>query len=50
MESDILNNRDFLPEISFSASRSSGPGGQHVNKVSTKMELRFRVMDSILLT
>jgi len=50
MASDILNNRDFLPEISFSASRSSGPGGQHVNKVSTKVELRFRVLDSTLLT
>ena len=29
----ILQNRDFLPELQFSASRSSGPGGQNVNKV-----------------
>jgi ribosome-associated protein len=28
-------------EISWSASRSGGPGGQNVNKVSTKVELRF---------
>lgn len=33
-------------ECKFSASRSSGPGGQNVNKVNTRMELRF----SIILT
>jgi ribosome-associated protein len=33
----------FVPgrEISWTASRSGGPGGQNVNKVSTKIELRF---------
>ncbi|HEX6275667.1 MAG TPA: alternative ribosome rescue aminoacyl-tRNA hydrolase ArfB [Polyangiaceae bacterium] len=33
----------FLPgrELSWTASRSGGPGGQNVNKVSTKIELRF---------
>ncbi|MFV0593810.1 MAG: alternative ribosome rescue aminoacyl-tRNA hydrolase ArfB [Draconibacterium sp.] len=30
-------------ECTFSASRSSGPGGQNVNKVNTKVELRFSV-------
>ena len=50
MPEDILTGRDFLPELTFAASRSRGPGGQHVNKVSTKVELRFRVMDSVLLT
>ncbi len=50
MLTDILDNRDFLPELNFSASRSSGPGGQHVNKVSTKVELRFHVKNSSLLT
>jgi ribosome-associated protein len=44
------DTRDFMPELVFSASRSSGPGGQNVNKVSTKMELRFHVMNSVLLT
>lgn len=38
--------RDSYPEFSFSASRSSGPGGQNVNKVSTKVELRFFIPDS----
>ncbi|PKP32601.1 MAG: aminoacyl-tRNA hydrolase [Bacteroidetes bacterium HGW-Bacteroidetes-16] len=42
--------RDFAPEWIFSASRSSGPGGQNVNKVSSKMELRFHIMDSSLLS
>lgn len=37
-------------EILFSASRSSGPGGQHVNKVSTKIELRFNILKSELLS
>lgn len=28
-------------ELTFSASRSGGPGGQHVNKTSSRIELRF---------
>jgi ribosome-associated protein len=50
MISDILNDRDFSPEFTFTASRSSGPGGQNVNKVSTRVELRFDVTGSALLT
>lgn len=45
----ILQNRDFLPELQFSASRSSGPGGQNVNKVNSRVELRFSVSQSALL-
>ena len=37
-------------EIFFKASRSSGKGGQNVNKVSTKVELNFDVAKSKLLT
>jgi len=36
-------------EIQFSFSRSSGPGGQHVNKVNTKVELRFNIDFSNIL-
>jgi len=31
----------ILPFISFKTSRSGGKGGQHVNKVSSKVELNF---------
>ena len=43
-------DRDFSREFVFTASRSSGPGGQNVNKVSTKVELRFDVYHSDLLS
>jgi ribosome-associated protein len=39
----------LLNEVQFSASRSSGPGGQNVNKVNTKIELRFPVQESAVL-
>jgi ribosome-associated protein len=50
MGPDILTGRDFTPEFTFTASRSSGPGGQNVNKVSTKVELRFNINNSSILT
>jgi ribosome-associated protein len=37
-------------ELAFSASRSSGPGGQNVNKVNSKVTLQFDVKDSAILT
>ena len=46
----VSDARDFTSEFHFSASRSSGPGGQNVNKVSTKVELRFNVVSSSLLS
>ena len=41
MEPSELINRGIEAELSFSAVRSSGPGGQNVNKVSTAVEMRF---------
>lgn len=37
-------------EIQLDFIRSSGPGGQHVNKVSTAVQLRFDVRQSDTLT
>lgn len=37
-------------ELKFSATRSSGPGGQHVNKVNTRITLWFDVGESSSLT
>lgn len=40
----------LAPEIRFSSSRSSGPGGQNVNKVNTKVILKFDIIHSSVLT
>ncbi|MEJ2542626.1 MAG: alternative ribosome rescue aminoacyl-tRNA hydrolase ArfB [Calditrichaceae bacterium] len=37
-----------LNEIDFSAIRSQGPGGQHVNKVASAIQLRFDIQASSL--
>jgi ribosome-associated protein len=37
-------------ELGFTTSRSSGPGGQNVNKVNTKVTLKFDVAQSQVLT
>ncbi|WP_236607230.1 alternative ribosome rescue aminoacyl-tRNA hydrolase ArfB [Sandaracinus amylolyticus] len=36
-------------ELAWSAARASGPGGQNVNKVSSKVDLRFDLEGSIAL-
>ncbi|CAM4705686.1 unnamed protein product [Leuciscus chuanchicus] len=40
---DDLLSRIPVDKLKITYSRSSGPGGQHVNKVSTKAEVRFHV-------
>jgi len=42
--------QSFLPEITFQTSRASGPGGQNVNKVESRVELRFNLPASQVLT
>ena len=44
MNPEELKSRNLENEFIFSSSRSSGPGGQNVNKVSTKVELRFNLL------
>lgn len=49
MNQDELRRRNFESEFNITTSRSSGPGGQNVNKVSTKVELRFNLQTSSVL-
>lgn len=37
-------------EVTFRTSRSSGPGGQSVNKTETRVEVLFVLQDSVLFT
>jgi ribosome-associated protein len=47
-----ISNQPFIEEseLTFSFIRSSGPGGQNVNKVATAVQLRFDVKNSPSLT
>lgn len=40
----------LYPEFIFSTSRSSGPGGQNVNKVNSRVTLEWNVVQSLLFS
>ena len=41
-----MDRKRLLSELQFKATRSSGPGGQHVNKTSTRVELNWHIHTS----
>ncbi len=45
-----MNTEKLFKEIKFKAIRSGGPGGQHANKVSSKVVLFFDVQNSNAFT
>lgn len=44
----IINDQLTIPaqEMEITASRSSGPGGQHVNKTDTRIQVRWNLVES----
>lgn len=48
----VVNDDLFIPrsELTFRATRAGGPGGQHVNTSSTRVELEWNVAGSHSLT
>ena len=45
-----MNPENILKELNFKATRSSGAGGQHVNKTSSKIELSFDLENTLSLS
>jgi len=45
-----MDKEIILKELNFTAVRAGGPGGQHVNKVATKVVLTFDLSNSSGLT
>ncbi len=47
----VIDDRLTIPaaELEITASRASGPGGQHVNKTDTRIQVRWNVVRSAVL-
>ncbi len=47
----VINDKVEIPlsELVYTASRSSGPGGQHVNTSDTRIQVRWNAKESIAL-
>jgi len=45
----MIDEEALISELNFKAVRSSGSGGQNVNKVSSKIELAFNLSESEVL-
>ena len=45
-----MDRAQLLKEISFKATSSSGPGGQHVNKTASKAVISFTITTSEIFT
>ena len=52
MEDLTVNERITIPaaELEIAFARAGGPGGQHVNKVESKVEIRWRPAESAVLS
>ncbi len=50
MSTPIIDRTEIEKELVFQTSRSGGSGGQNVNKVETKVEVRFDIVNSAVLT
>nr|WP_321232520.1 alternative ribosome rescue aminoacyl-tRNA hydrolase ArfB [uncultured Psychroserpens sp.] len=46
----MFDEQAILNELAFKAVRSSGAGGQHVNKTASKVELTFDLLNSKVLS
>jgi len=46
----MFDKEMLFNELNFKAVRSSGSGGQHVNKVSSKIELTFDLVNSLVFS
>ena len=49
-QKNIPQSEDVEQELTFLTSRSSGPGGQNVNKVNSRVTLKWDIPNSVILS